>query len=312
MYKKLKKFGRVTENANLKEYNTFKIGGTVKYLVEPDNSVDLRELIEYLNRKEIKYMIIGNGSNIIFSDNEYDGVLIKLSEMNTIEIYPAIQTAFVEAGAMLPKVAAECLEEGLSGFEWASGIPGTIGGAIVGNAGAYLSCTFDRLKNVTVIDPDGNFRKIKKEDISYGYRTSMFKERKKWIILVAEFALESCNRDEIKSQMAERAKRRIEEQPLDMPTAGSVFRNPNPKEIEDIIKKHKLKQTHAGYLIEKVGLKGKKIGGAEISTKHANFIVNTGDATAQDVKSLIELAHDEVYNKYGIDLIMEQEFIGWE
>lgn len=312
MKKALKKFGKCIESVDLKDLNTFKVGGKAKYLVKPDSAGDVQDLIEFLKNHNIKYYVIGNGSNLIFSDKDFDGVIIKLDNLSAIEVYSAINSAFAEAGAMLSKLSMECLEEGLTGFEWACGIPGTVGGAVVTNAGAYKSETFDYLKNVTVIDPEGNLKKMNKDEITHGYRTSLFKENKDYIILVAEFELSSGDIKASKELIDSRRKRRIQDQPLEYPSAGSVFRNPDPTLIKDIIDKYKLEKTQAGYLIESCGLKGKKVGGAMISDKHANFIINTGNAKAEDIKNLIDIAHNEVMKKYGIDLIIEQEFVNWE
>ena len=314
MKKLLKQFGKVIEDVDLKEHNTFKIGGRATYLVRPDTSADVKDLVTLLKEQDIKFYVLGNGSNVIFSDNYFDGVIIKLDKLCAIEVYGVFGKAFAEAGAMMPSVAAECLEESLEGFEWAVGLPGTVGGSVVTNAGCYGTSTFDILKSVTCIDTEGNFAKFEHDEIEYGYRTTMFKENKSHIILVAEFELKKGNRKVMKERITDRRKRRQKEQPLEYPSAGSIFRNPNGEDptIKEKIAKYKLKGPFAGHLIEECGLKGKKIGGAEVSTKHANFIINTGNATANDVKNLIELVHDEVLKKFEIDLIYEQELVNWE
>lgn len=295
--KQLKPFGRVEEGVSLKELTTFKVGGKAEFVVYPDNSHDVKDLLEFLKEENVKYYILGNGSNVIFSDKDFEGVIINLTEMQAVEIYPAINGVFAEAGAMISRVVQETVDAGLTGLEWAAGIPGTIGGCVVGNAGAYKSSMADFIKSVTVINPEGNLCKLEKDDISFDYRTSMFKENSGYIVLVAELELQKGDKAEAVDLMADRARRRVEAQPLDFPSAGSIFRNPE--------------NDFAGRLIEECGLKGKRIGGAEISVKHANFIINVDNASANDIKELIELVHDEVLKKFNIDLIMEQEYVNF-
>ena len=297
MIKDLQNFGKVLENVSLKDYTTYKIGGNAKYLVQPNDKDSLIGLIKYLKDNKIKWFVIGNGSNLIFSDNIYDGVIIKLDKLNRICFDKT--KVIAEAGAMLPRVAIESINNGLKNLEWATGIPGTIGGSTVGNAGAYKSCMFDFIDNVTILDENTEIKVLKKDDIDYKYRHTSFKDNKNIIILEVVMNLEYGDKEESLEKVKKRLEKRKETQPLDYPSAGSVFRNPEG--------------DASGRIIEQeVNLKGKMIGGAKVSEKHANFIINVNNATGKDVKDLIELVHKEVLEKTGINLIPEQEFVNWE
>lgn len=298
MINELKEYAKVIEHASLKKYNTYRIDGKTKYLISPNSINDLASVIRILRDNNIKYYILGNGSNIIINDKEYDGATIILNKLNGIEIHPEMQMAYAEAGAMLPLVAKKSVEQSLTGLEFAAGIPGTVGGAIYGNAGAYNSCILDYISSVTVLDENLEVKVLEHEDITYGYRTSIFKEEKKYIILGAKFYLKEGDKENSLETIEERRERRAESQPLEYPSAGSVFRNPEG--------------DFAGRLIESCNLKGYRIGGAEVSEKHANFVINKDNATGKDIHDLIEYIHDEVYRKTNVDLQIEQEYIDWE
>jgi UDP-N-acetylmuramate dehydrogenase len=278
--------------------NTYRIDGKAKILIEPNSINDLVEVIKTLREYKEPYFILGAGSNIVLNDKEIDGVVIKFSKLNGIEVYPEEDTIYAEAGAMLPKVVIDSVNNGLCGLEFAAGIPGTIGGAVYGNAGAYNACIMDYVKSVTVLDQNNEIVTLENDDIFYEYRNTMFKQTKKYIILGAKLYLREGNKEESESIMADRKKRRVESQPLEFPNAGSVFRNPEG--------------DFAGRLIEECELKGYRIGGAEVSTKHANFIINKENATGKDVHDLILHVHDTVKEKTGVDLLIEQEFVDWE
>ncbi len=299
MINELKEFAKVEEHASLKNYNTYRIDGKTKYLIQPNSINDLTSVMKILKENNIKYYVLGNGSNIVINDKEYDGATILLTKLDGIEIHPELQMAYAEAGAMLPVVAKKTVEQSLTGLEFAAGIPGTVGGSIYGNAGAYNSCILDYVSSVTVLDEETlEVKVLEHEDITYGYRTSMFKEEKKYIILGAKFYLKEGDKENSLEMIETRQERRRESQPLEYPSAGSVFRNPEG--------------DFAGRLIESCQLKGHKIGGAEVSEKHANFIINKENATASDVRGLIKYIHDEVQAKTEVDLISEQEFVDWE
>jgi len=312
MINELKSYGNVLENVDLREYNTFKLGGKTKYLVDVDSKESLIKLIKFLKEEKQKYFIIGNGSNIVFSDNFFDGVIIKLNKLDKFSIDYDTKTVTTEAGLMFPILVAAVVEKGLKGLEWATGIPGTIGGSVVANAGAYNSAIFDSIKTVEILDNDDNVKILKKEDIKYDYRYTEFQDKKDITILSVVFELVYGDIKESNALILDRRKRRIESQPLDFPSAGSIFRNPNEEEVKEQLERHGLKGPFAGHLIEECGLRGKRIGNAAISDKHANFIVNLGNAKADDVKALIDLARTTVKEKFDIDLIIEQEFVNWE
>jgi len=294
MIEELAKYGKVKENVDLKSYNTYKVSTISKYLIDVKSEELLVNLIKYLKENNINYYILGNGSNVVFPNEPFDGVIIKLNGLNAIDIDD--DEVYVGAGVMLPKLVNETVNNCLCGLEWAAGIPGTLGGAVVGNAGAYLSEIFSFIEEIRVLEND-EIKILKKDDVKYSYRYSSFKENKDVIILGAKLKLNKGSKDESEVLMKERLERRIKSQPLEYPSAGSVFRNPEG--------------NYAGKLIEDCGLKGKRIGGAMVSEKHANFIINYDNATPKDVRDLIKLVHDTVLKETNIDLVIEQELIDW-
>lgn len=296
MKNELEKYGRVKEDVDLINYNTYKISTTSKYLVDVKDEESLILLIKYLRENNIKFFILGNGSNIVFPQNKFEGVIVRLNELNVIDIDD--DEVYVGAGVMLPKLVNETVNNCLTGLEWASGIPGTLGGSVVSNAGAYLSDIFTYIISVRVLDKDGNIKDLLKKDIKYSYRYSSFKDNKDLIIVGARLKLNKGNADESLTIMKNRLERRVSSQPLEYPSAGSVFRNPEG--------------DYAGRLIEECGLKGKTLGGAKVSEKHANFIINYDHATCLDIRNLIKLVHDTVLEKTNVDLVLEQELVNWE
>lgn len=293
---KKKNIGNIKKEMPLKNYTTYKVGGIAKLIVYPKNKDKLLLLLKELNSKKIKYKVLGNGSNVIFSDNIFDGVIIKLDMFNNLKINDTVIT--VGAGYNLMKLSYMMQKIGLSGLEFASGIPGSIGGAIFMNAGAYKSDMGYIVSKVKVITPELKIKTLYNSDMKFKYRTSFLQKNKEYICIEAELILMHGNKKEIKELMETRRQKRLLTQPLEYPSAGSVFRNPS--------------DNFAGKLIEDCSLKGKKIGGAKVSDKHANFIINEDNATASDIKNLIELVHDEVKEKTGYDLKIEQEFVNWE
>ena len=289
--------GKIDTNVSLKKCTTYRVGGIAKYIAYPKNTESLVKLIKYLKNKNIKYKILGNGSNLLFSDKEYNGVLIKLSEFDDLEFIGKTKLR-VGAGYNLIKLSLVTAKKGLTGLEFASGIPGTVGGSVFMNAGAYKSDMGYVVESVKVLTPDEKIISLENKEMDFHYRTSFLKKHPDYICLEVIIKLNKGKRESIEEVIKDRRQRRLASQPLEYPSAGSVFRNP-----ED---------NFAGKLIEDSGLKGKKHGGAMISSKHANFIVNYKNATADDVKYLIELAHDKVKENYNIDLKIEQEFVNWE
>lgn len=284
------------ENVNLKNYNTYKIESSTKYLAFPKSIDELIKLLKYLNDNNKKYFLLGNGSNIILPDEEFDGVVISFKYLNKYDIKK--NKVYAEAGTMLPKMAMDTINHSLKGLEWATGIPGTVGASILGNAGAYLHEIMEYVDEINVLDKDLSLKTLTKEDITYDYRTTSLKENRQYIIVSAVFNLENGNIEESMELVKDRLKRRQESQPLDYPSAGSVFRNPS-------------KEMPAGKLIEELGFKGKSIGGAEVSIKHANFIINKNNALSKDIKDLISVIKESVKKEYNIDLVCEQEIIKW-
>ena len=292
----LEEYGKVIENVEIKTLTTYKVGGIAKYVIYPYDVDRLIDLMHYLKNNNIKHKVIGNGSNLIFSDNLYDGVLIKLSNFDKVKFY--YNKIDVEAGFSLPKLCQMAAKKSLTGLEFASGIPGTIGGAIYMNAGAYKSDMGYIVVDVRVLTPDYRIITLVNKELDYHYRSSFFQTHKGYIILDATIRLKKGKRELIEEVMEDRRRRRIETQPLEYPCAGSVFRNPE--------------NNFAGKLIEDLNLKGYTIGGAKISEKHANFIINYNNATGEDVKKLIELIQNKVEKKYNIKLHLEQELVNWE
>ena len=289
--------GRVERDVLLSKYTTYKVGGKAKVIVYPKNVECLIKLMKIISTNGVKYKILGNGSNLLFSDKDYNGVIIRLTELDNIE-FLGHNKIRVEAGFSLMKLSLLAAKKGLAGLEFASGIPGTIGGAVFMNAGAYKSDMGYIVKSVKVLTPDLKIITLENKEMNFHYRSSFLQTHRDYICLEVILKLEKGDKSVLEEVIKERRKRRVESQPLEYPSAGSVFRNP-----EDMF---------AGKLIEDVGLKGKKIGGAMVSDKHANFIINYKKAKSSDIKELIELVHDKVLEEYNVDMKVEQEFVNWE
>lgn len=290
------KIGRIIENVNMKNNTTYRAGGIASYMILPRDKNCLIKLLKYLKNNNIKYKVVGNGSNLVFSDELYDGVLIRLDRFNKYNIEKTIIKA--EAGCDLLTIAYKSADAVLTGLEFATGIPGTIGGAIYMNAGAYKSDMGYVVSEVKVLTPELEIKTLYNKDLDFHYRSSFLQKNKDYICLEATIVLKKGNKKEIKELIEERRKKRLMTQPLNYPSAGSVFRNP-PDDF-------------AGRLIEECNLKGYKIGDAMVSEKHANFIVNAGHATGTDIHDLILHVKKEVYKKFKVELLIEQEFVNWE
>ena len=288
--------GKILENEDLAKHTTYKVGGNAKLFVYPKNREKLVLLLKELKNKKIKYKILGNGSNTLFSDREYDGVIIKLDSFDKITYFRNLVKA--EAGVNLIKLSYQTIKRGLAGLEFASGIPGTVGGAIFMNAGAYKSDMGYVTKSIEVLTPKFEIITMTNKELNFHYRTSFLQKHSGYICLEATFELRKNDKDVLQEIVEDRKKRRLESQPLEYPSAGPVFRNPD--------------NMFAGKLIEDLGLKGHSIGGAKVSEKHANFIINYNHATGKDIKDLIELVKSSVKEKYNVDLKVEQEFVNWE
>lgn len=283
----------ILENICMSNYTSYKTGGIAKYLVYPNTIESLIELIKYIKNNNIKYFVLGNGTNIIFTDDFYDGVVINLKKLNNLLVNK--NTICVSSGYSLQKLVSITIEKNLSGLEFAAGIPGTVGGAIYMNAGAYGSAMSDIIDEVTYLEND-EIKTKKREELEFGYRESYFKKNKNIIIISTKIKLKPSNKKEIQDKIKEYTEKRIKTQPLEYPNAGSVFKNPD--------------NISAGALIEhKLNLKGHNVNDAYISTKHANFIINKGNAKSKDIIKLIKEVQREALEKEGINLELEQEII---
>ena len=289
--------GRVDKNVSLSKYTTYRVGGVAKAFVYPKNVSSLITLLKILNMNNIKYKILGNGSNLLFSDDDFDGIIIKLDEFNDVS-FLSNNRIRVGAGFSLMKLSLVAAKKGLAGLEFAAGIPGTIGGAIFMNAGAYKSDMGYVVQQVKVLTPDFRVITLENREMDFHYRTSYLQKNPKYICLEVVLKLAKGEREAIEEVIKERRKRRMESQPLEYPSAGSVFRNPEG--------------YYAGQLIEELGYKGHRNGGAMVSSKHANFIINYDHATGREIRDLILEVHDKVLEKHGIDMKIEQEFVNWE
>ncbi len=285
--------GEVLADVDIREYTTYHAGGHALGLVIPFDVEGLIILLKYLRENHVKHKILGKGSNLIFSDEKYDGILIKLDALNDLEVKG--REVYVGAGYPLTKLAVRLSRLGYTGLEFATGIPGTVGGAIYMNAGAYKSDMGYIVKSVKVLTPRYRVMEMNNYDMHFHYRSSFLQQNKDYICLGATLILQRGDPDEIMQLIEDRKRRRIESQPLEYPSAGSVFRNPEG--------------DYAGRLIEECGYKGYSIGGAEVSSKHANFIINKGNASGNDIKKLILEIQSKVKEKYGIELKIEQEFV---
>ncbi|WP_332632194.1 UDP-N-acetylmuramate dehydrogenase [Halalkalibacter flavus] len=286
--------GVVKEREPLSNHTTWKIGGPADVLVEPDSLESLKRLMELITIHKVPWRVIGRGSNLLVADGGIEGVVIKLGKgMDNLEIDG--ETIKVGGGYPLIKLATIISREGLSGLEFAGGIPGSVGGAVFMNAGAHGSDISNILKEALILFPDGRLEWVKGKDMGFSYRTSRL-QQESGICVEAVFQLEKGEKEEIVKHMQANKDYRRESQPWKHPTCGSVFRNPLP--------------NYAGQLIEESGLKGFQIGGAQISTMHANFIVNIDDAKAEDVINLINHVKETIKSKHNIEIETEVEMIG--
>ena len=286
--------GNVKLDEPMKVHTSFKVGGPADILVTPHDHIQLGKILKLCKNEEIPLFVMGNGTNLIVGDKGIRGVVVKLCDnYSGFDVNADIIRA--KAGAPLSRIADVALEYELSGMEFASGIPGTLGGAVAMNAGAYGGEMKDVVIKTLYMDGDGRIREVLGEQHQFGYRTS-FIQKQAGIILESEIKLKKGNFAEIKERMAELALRRRDKQPVEMPSAGSIFKRPAG--------------YYTGRLIEECGLKGYKIGGAQVSSKHCGFIVNTGDATAEDILRLISHIRGKVRERFGIELQTEVKIIG--
>ncbi len=295
----------IIENADMSKYTSFKAGGCAKALIEIKSVEELKSILKLFAEKDIKHMMLGNGSNTLFKDSGYDGIVLKLGKefdyVNIDEKADSLEvgeTCEVTCGTavLLSVIARTVLEKSLDGFVFASGIPGSFGGALFMNAGAYGGEMKQIVKHVRAISPDGKEDKIfTNEEMEFGYRHSILEENG-YIAVEAVLELTKGNREEISLAMKELAQKRNSKQPVQYPSAGSTFKRPEG--------------YFAGKLVEDAGLKGVSVGGAEVSTLHSGFIINKGNATATDILELIALVQNRVYDEFGVELKPEVRIIG--
>ena len=285
---------RVFTEEAMSQHTTFKIGGPADYFLMPDKGEDVGRVIKICKEKEIPYFILGNGSNLLVGDGGYRGAVIQIyRNMSSVTVEGNEITA--QAGALLSAVAAAAKNASLTGFEFAGGIPGTIGGAVVMNAGAYGGEMKDVLTEVTVMNAEGDIFTLPTEELELGYRTSIIKTAG-YIVLEAKIRLKEGDPEVIRETMKDLTIRRTTKQPLEYPSAGSTFKRPEG--------------YFAGKLIMDSGLAGYQVGGAQVSEKHCGFVFNAGAATARDVRTLMDNVRDIVYKKYGVTLEPEVKFLG--
>lgn len=280
-------------NEPMKAHTSFKVGGPADWFVMPETKEELSAVLDICRRADLPWYMLGNGSNLLISDSGLRGVVISTKKFDRLESCDT--TLRVGSGVLLSRAAAAALKAGLTGLEFAAGIPGTVGGAVVMNAGAYGSEMKDVLKQVTVLDREGRVLTLSPEELKMGYRTSRIPDEG-YLVLEAEFLLNKGDKDAIKEQMDELAAKRREKQPLEYPSAGSTFKRPAGH--------------FAGKLIEDAGLKGFTVGGAAVSDKHAGFVINKGGASASDIASLCRQVQTEVLKQTGIQLELEIRLLG--
>lgn len=278
----------------MSRHTTFRIGGPADYFAVPGDTDDVKKVIDLCKKEEVPYYILGNGSNLLVGDKGYRGVIIQIYK-NMSEIHTDGNRIFAQAGALLSKVAAEALSHSLKGFEFASGIPGTLGGAVMMNAGAYGGEMKQVLESARVLTPEGEIKTLKEEELDLGYRTSVI-AKKNYIVLEAVIRLETGDAESIRSYMEELKEKRVTKQPLEYPSAGSTFKRPEG--------------YFAGKLIEDAGLRGFQVGNAQVSQKHCGFVINRGGATAAEVISLMGQVADKVEAASGVRLEPEVKRIG--
>ncbi|MGD6941772.1 UDP-N-acetylmuramate dehydrogenase [Cytobacillus gottheilii] len=287
--------GKIKENEPLANHTTMKIGGPADLYIEPSSVDSLKQIMELIQKHNIKWTAIGRGSNLLISDKGIEGAVIKLGRgLDHMDLQGS--ELKVGAGYSIVALSTQISRKGYSGLEFASGIPGSVGGAVYMNAGAHGSDISKILKSAHILFEDGSMKWLSNEEMDFSYRTSVLQKKRPGIVLEAVFEVVAGDKDQIFAEMQKNKDYRKETQPWNYKCAGSIFRNPLPK--------------YAGRLIEEAGLKGYSIGGAQISDMHGNFIVNTGSATAQDVLDLIQFAKDKIQVQFGVSLETEVEIIG--
>lgn len=305
----------IQENIPLSKYTTFRIGGPARYFTEVDSKDELLEALKYAKENNLDFFILGGGSNLLVSDQGFDGLMIKM-KLNGFKIVNTDIEA--ESGVALARVVNSSINEGLTGMEWAAGIPGTVGGAARGNTGAYNKSMADIIESVKALDVNElGIKNYELEDCKYGYKDNIFKQSPNLIVLSVKIKLQKGDKEKSRQEIKEMMDKRKINHPQGVGNVGCFFMNPaiTDKKIIDELEKdgieYKDSQIPAWWLVNEVGLRGKKIGGAMVSEKHTNFIVNTGDATAKDVIMLVSLIKQKIRNKFNIQLQEEVQYLGF-
>ena len=295
-FKEIIKNGKILLDEPMKSHTYFKIGGPVDIMILPGNIEEIQSSIKLCNEEKYKYYIVGNGTNLLVRDKGIRGVVIKIDE-NLSDMKLENNTITAQAGALLSKVSKLALKNSLAGLEFASGIPGSLGGAVAMNAGAYGPEMKDVITKVKCIDKEGNLLEYTNEEMHFGYRHSRVHEED-LLVVESEMKLENGNYDDIKAYMDELTEKRTSKQPLHLPSAGSTFKRPEG--------------DYASRLIDVSGLRGVRYGDAQVSEKHCGFVVNLGNATCEEVLTLIDIIQKTVRDKYNIELEPEVKIIGEE
>ncbi|WP_050638585.1 UDP-N-acetylmuramate dehydrogenase [Candidatus Stoquefichus sp. SB1] len=289
--------GEIIENEPMYKHTTFKVGGPARFFINIKDIDALRRGIQYCRQHQVKHMTIGKGSDILFSDKEYEGVIFSLSQgLNQVH-FNGLQIR-AEAGVSMIYLAYEAAKTGLSGFEFMGGIPGTVGGGVYMNAGAYKYCMADVFESALILDDNGKLITLSKEEMAFDYRKSILQQHKDWVLVEATFQMMPRDPQEIMRVLDKRKEKRMSTQPWNFASAGSIFRNPDEKP--------------AWQYIDECHLRGYEIGGAQVSPKHSNFIVNNGYASAKDILDLILLVEKTVFDRFRVELKKEVILVNWE
>lgn len=288
--------GEILENEPMYKHTTLKVGGPARFYVRVQDVDGLRRGLQFCKQRQIKHMVIGKGSDLLFSDKEYEGVIFSLGLLNQVHINGLEICA--GAGVSMIYLAYEAAKTGLSGFEFMGGIPGSIGGGVYMNAGAYKYCMADVFTSALILNSEGELVTLTKEEMCFDYRKSILQTHKDWILIEAKFTMNPRDPKDIMKVLDHRKEKRMATQPWNFASAGSIFRNPEEKP--------------AWKYIDECDLRGREIGGAQVSPKHSNFIVNNGYASASEILELILLVEKTVFDRFKVELKKEVILVNWE
>ena len=292
----LAQFGDLETDVSFRNLTTFRVGGVARHVFYPRNLFGLTSAISICRQEAIPFKVLGNGSNVLPSDDDFEGLIIKLTRY-FIDYYFDDEVLYAQCGCSLIALSYKAMEQSLSGLEFANGIPATLGGALFMNAGAYKCEMSDVVQEVQVLVGDDVIW-LNRDQCQFSYRSSIFQRHPEWTIVSCKLKLRKGDHAVIEQLVKNRRDKRCSTQPLDFPSAGSTFRNPEG--------------GFAWKYIDEIGYRGHQVGGAQVSTKHSNFIINTGDASAADIRSLAEEIREKVKKEFNVDLIMEVEKFNWK